>query len=1165
MDSPSSSSVTQREFHLRREARERYGISGPVFAPDGDSVQTSLLATRNLAHRMNQTRDLLRHPAQAVRASDLNALGLLDEVFHHVTELFLEANGEAVFSSALAMLDQRFTDAQIDECLLEFVRRYPPTPVFNGTTTAEEFFAGTVESRNAREMLLEELMMLELQNSNPALDPLQELIEDEELSRDTAYRQVTGALAGFFREQPPFGPDSQSLVEMLGTPARLYPTSLERQLEYIYERWGSLLGAHLFRLLRALDVLREDSKARFPGPGPAIVHRYDGNEPERFSADQEWMPGVVLMAKSALVWLDQLSRQHGRTITRLDEIPDEELDQLAEWGFTGLWLIGVWQRSPASKQIKIRMGNPEAEASAYSLFDYTIAPELGGWDALDNLRYRAVQRGIRLASDMVPNHTGIDSRWIIDHPDWFLQLDHAPFPAYSFTGEDLSSNPDIQIQLEDHYYTRSDAAVIFKRTDRRSGRARYIYHGNDGTSMPWNDTAQLDYLNPEVREAVIQTIVHVARHFPIIRFDAAMTLAKKHIRRLWYPEPGSGGDIPSRAEHGLSQQEFDTAMPQEFWREVVDRVAEAAPHTLLLAEAFWMMEGYFVRTLGMHRVYNSAFMNMLKHEENAKYRQAIKNTLEFDPGILKRFVNFMNNPDEETAVAQFGKGDKYTGVCTLMVTMPGLPMFGHGQIEGYGEKYGMEYRRAYWNEQPDRELVARHEHQVFPLMRRRRLFSEATSFQLYDVFTESGSVNENVFAYSNRHGGEHVLVLYNNSYEHARGWIRTSTARADTTTPKREHSRTDLADALGIQIGQGRYAVFREHRSGLWFIRSGQELKDRGLYVDLAGYQSQVFVDFHQVSDDEHGYYAQLADELRGRGVESIENTLREFALRPLLDSFSGVANSRTFKMVGQALRGDATLDEPEIDQVVAHYGQFLRLARDYRSPMNDVEIAIERLNDLLSAAQKLPYLDLAPAQEQTAVYRRATALVTRSLRDDSSRRDCMVLWLFLSPLVSVYSFPLGVVEEWGLIPRAFRAFGTPEHDPSSSQLVKLLMSTGSWWTPSIVGDPRRLMTRLLSDGDVAVFLGLNEYDDAVWYNKERLDEFIWWLYVTGLISILIEKMDSASRTAHIVALYRMQQQLATAHQRSGYRADRFLDGLGLSANHSRQPRQRKGARREKS
>ena len=119
--------------------------------------------------------------------------------------------------------------------------------------------------------------------------------------------------------------------------------------------------------------------------------------------------------------------------------------------------------------------------------------------------------------------------------------------------------------------------MVFKRVDHATGDARLIYHGNDGTHMPWNDTAQLDFLKPETREAVIQTILHVARMFPVIRFDAAMTLAKKHFQRLWYPEPGKGGDIPSRAGNGLSRHDFDKAMPTEFWREVVDRVAREAP------------------------------------------------------------------------------------------------------------------------------------------------------------------------------------------------------------------------------------------------------------------------------------------------------------------------------------------------------------------------------------------------------------------------------------------------------------------------------------------------------------------------------------------------------------------------------------------------------------
>src|SRR4051795_3835472 len=159
----------------------------------------------------------------------------------------------------------------------------------------------------------------------------------------------------------------------------------------------------------------------------------------------------------------------------------------------------------------------------------------------------------------------------------------------------------------------------------------------------------------------------------------------------------------------MTQAEFDRRMPQEFWREVVDRVAAEVPDTLLLAEAFWLMEGYFVRTLGMHRVYNSAFMHMLRDEDNAGYRRGVKDTPEVDPEILKRYVNFMSNPDEKTAVEQFGKGDKYFGVATVMATLPGLPMLGHGQLEGLGEKYGMEFRRAAWGETPDEGLVAAHE------------------------------------------------------------------------------------------------------------------------------------------------------------------------------------------------------------------------------------------------------------------------------------------------------------------------------------------------------------------------------------------------------------------------------------------------------------------------
>jgi hypothetical protein len=108
---------------------------------------------------------------------------------------------------------------------------------------------------------------------------------------------------------------------------------------------------------------------------------------------------------------------------------------------------------------------------------------------------------------------------------------------------------------------------------------------------------------------------------------------------------------------------------------------------------------------------------------------------------MKRYVNFMSNPDERTAVDQFGTGDKCFGVAALMATLPGLPMFGHGQIEGYTEKYGMEYYRPRYDETPNRWLVERHEREIAPLLKRRWLFAESTNFLLYDFFLDSGTVD----------------------------------------------------------------------------------------------------------------------------------------------------------------------------------------------------------------------------------------------------------------------------------------------------------------------------------------------------------------------------------------------------------------------------------------
>ncbi|MGA2639883.1 MAG: alpha-amylase family glycosyl hydrolase [Spirochaetia bacterium] len=1065
-----SANEARFSFHVSRTARERYDLSADLFTISGNVIFLDLHAAQLFTQRMNERRRKAGNRLEdSLRAGDMNAMGLIDEILHYVAGLYRQRIQPAVFTQALEFAEERLGHDAVEKALARFRAEFPPT--------------GPAESGEAA---LEEMLMLSLANANPAFAPFSELFDHSALS-GTAYAPLVEAVADFFARQPVFGPDDQDLVTMLRSPVLAAPDSLAGQLEYIRIRWGSLLGDLLLRLLTGIDLIREEEKLRFGTftPGPPEVYEYAGQtaEVEAFSEDRDWMPRAVMMAKNALVWLDQLSRAHGREIRRLDQIPDEELDRLARAGFTALWLIGVWERSGASREIKRRMGNPEAEASAYSLFDYTIAAELGGQASLEDLKGRAWQRGIRLASDMVPNHTGVDSRWMAEHPERFLTWPHAwpPFPSYNFDGPNISQTPGLGVYLESRYWDRKDAAVVFKRVDFATGNTRLIYHGNDGTHMPWNDTAQLDFLNPETREAVIQTILHVARMFPLIRFDAAMTLAKKHFQRLWFPEPGRGGDIPSRAGNGMSRHDFDRAMPMEFWREVVDRVAREAPDTLLLAEAFWMLEGFFVRTLGMHRVYNSAFMHMLKSEDNAGYRQTIRNTLEFDPEVLKRFVNFMSNPDEQTAIEQFGDGDKYIGVCTLMATLPGLPMFAHGQVEGLREKYGMEFRRAYWDETANAGLVARHEREIFPLLRRRHVFSGVQGFLLYDFFSTDGTVNEDVFAYSNRRGDERGLVLYNNRYAEARGWARTSAAFAEKTGDGKRLVQKSLGEGLALPNDPACFTVFRDHASGLHYIRGCRDLWEKGLYAELGAYRCQVFLDFSIMRDDDKGRWSGLASELAGRGVPSVDAALREREIRPVREAFK------------------ALLEMPA--RAAEKYTAFLEAALPFSSGRLDAAAALKVFEELHTGFQ---------------------ARIA-----DQAEKAFLWAWTILRPLAGSLPAESPVpawLEEWMLadILGGWLASAGWDAQTPTPALFAVLMS--------IPSKPARIdWNSLLSHPAAERLFGVNLFEGARWFRKESLEMF------ASCVSMLLRAQHrKAPKTSPLI----------DAARSAGYRWEDFLRTL---------------------
>ncbi len=949
------------EFHIARKARDRYGMDDKLFSYTGNVVFANLAASRVLAQRVNEVRRADNDSPQAFHAASLFAMGLIDELSHALVARYRQTLDPDVFPEALRWFISQLDKPGMEKLLTQFTEHFPSVAVYRGSQTVEEWLEGVSDNIPHREAAFEEMMFLWLANLNPAFAPFREFFDDGELVDETVYESVTAQLDSFFATRPHFDPAFGTLLDVLRAPMLAAPESLTGQLEYIREQWVEHLGEDVRRVLLAIDVVKEEDIAIWmqfhPGSASAQHSRdqqgwrgegfvgdefvgFDGegyideqgvrrfraglgpdgqpeqptiHEYEAFSADHAWMPTVVLIAKSTYVWLEQLSKKYGRHIHRLDQIPDEELGVLADRGLNGLWLIGLWERSVASQTIKRMRGQADAVASAYSVADYKIAHDLGGEEAYRVLRDRAAAKGIRLASDMVPNHMGIDSTWVMNHPEWFLSVPQSPFPVYSFEGPDLSNDSRVELKIEDHYFDQTDAAVVFRRREQASGHTDFVYHGNDGTTFAWNDTAQLDYSKAVVREQVMQTILAVARLFPIIRFDAAMTLAKKHVQRLWFPIPGVGGSIPSRAEHAISNAEFDALMPAEFWREVVDRVAVEVPGTLLLAEAFWLLEGYFVRTLGMHRVYNSAFMNMLRDEENAKYRSYLKKTIEFDPDILKRYVNFMSNPDERTAIDQFGSGDRYFGVCTLLATIPGLPMFGHGQIEAFTEKYGMEYKTAKFDEWPNEDLVARHQREIAPLLKNRRLYAESEHFVMYDFWGTDGTVDENVFAYSNRLGDERGIILFNNRYGGTRGTIHVSAESMDKGSGQLRTRRLD--DALNLQKGDGRVAAYKDEPSGLWYLRRASDLADNGLTLDLRAYQYVVLQQWRELQSTTEQPWDTLCDALNGGGVYNLEEALSKLRLRPLHEALRQLLSQES---VNDLLPSLTAVDDGVLSQAMA-------------------------------------------------------------------------------------------------------------------------------------------------------------------------------------------------------------------------------------------------------
>src|SRR5581483_5523406 len=190
------------EFHVSRRARDRYQFDDTLFTITGNVVFANFRAARVFAQKMNEQRDLVTFPEQAVKPGQINAMGLVDEILHYMVGLYRQEQGPDVMRRALEWLDARIGRGSVDRTLRRFADTFPTVAVYRREVDLDTYLAGRTGDIPNRQIVLEELLLLWLANVNPAVSPFLELFEDADLQRDTAYPRIVNELRSFFDTQP---------------------------------------------------------------------------------------------------------------------------------------------------------------------------------------------------------------------------------------------------------------------------------------------------------------------------------------------------------------------------------------------------------------------------------------------------------------------------------------------------------------------------------------------------------------------------------------------------------------------------------------------------------------------------------------------------------------------------------------------------------------------------------------------------------------------------------------------------------------------------------------------------------------------------------------------------------------------------------------------------
>jgi hypothetical protein len=353
---------------------------------------------------------------------------------------------------------------------------------------------------------------------------------------------------------------------------------------------------------------------------------------------KSWPRNPIIYEINTFVWLNELSRRHNRVIS-LRNVPAEEWDALLSCGFDAVWLMGVWERSPAGTRIargfqKLRDACRKAlpdfrpkdvVGSPYCVHRYTVDKRLGGSKGLAVAREVLARQGMKLILDFVPNHTAIDHPWISKHPEYFIQ----------------GIRKDLE-EFHDAFF--ESGGKVFAR-------------GRDPFFPPWEDTAQVNAFSSGLRRAYVDTLLDIAKQCDGVRCDMAMLFTGNVFEGTW------GTRVGERP-------------PVEFWEEMIAALRKASSDFLFMAEVYWDLEPELQKQ-GFDYCYDKTLYDLLV-SGNAG---SIRRHLHTDPAYQGRLVRFIENHDEPRAAETFSPA-KLRAAAVAFATLPGAKILHDGQLEG---------------------------------------------------------------------------------------------------------------------------------------------------------------------------------------------------------------------------------------------------------------------------------------------------------------------------------------------------------------------------------------------------------------------------------------------------------------------------------------------------